>query len=138
MEQRQLEIHWWGPWNLVNEDVGEGDQMKTEVVVMDKDYKERHQQEEHVAVPRSMYIAKGDLEAHGYTARCPGCISILRGTARQAHTEGCRRRLEKEMAGTGKAMRAQKRKAEFKGEEGGTEATRAEEAMAAQRRGWSC
>ena len=67
------------PWSSVKEGGVEGGQMKTEVVVMDKDYKERCQREEHVAVPRAMYITKGDLEEHGYTAGCPGCISILRG-----------------------------------------------------------
>ena len=59
-----------------------------------------------------MYITKGDLEEHGYTAGCPGCVSVLRA-ARQGHMDGCRRRVEGEMAGTGKATRAKKRKEDF-------------------------
>ena len=78
------------PWSTD----GDGEDMKTEVVVMDKDYKERlrEQVKEEVA-PRRVFITKGDVEEHGYTSRCPGCISILRGTARQMHSEECRRRL---------------------------------------------
>ena len=30
-------------------------------------------------VPRRMYIKKSDVEEHGHTVRCLGCISILRG-----------------------------------------------------------
>ena len=67
---------------------GDGEDLKAEVTIMDKDYRERIQREEqHEAVPRRMYITKDDVEIHGYTQRCPGCIAILRGTANQAHTE---------------------------------------------------
>ena len=30
------------------------------------------------AVPRSFYIQARDLETHGYSAGCPGCVSILK------------------------------------------------------------
>ena len=56
-----------------------------------------------------MYIKKSDVEEHGYTVRCLGCISILRWTARQEHSDACRRRLEKDMDGTQKAMNAKAR-----------------------------
>ena len=62
---------------------------------------------------RKVYIAKEDLETHGYTAKCPGCTSILRGTTRQAHSEACRRRMEEELKGTEKARRAKKRIGEY-------------------------
>ena len=52
--------------------------------------------EEHVLVPKSVSSTREDLKEFGFTKRCPGCISMLRRTARQAHTEGCRRRAEAE------------------------------------------
>ena len=54
-----------------------------------------------------MYIKKSDVEEHGYTVRCLGCISIQRRTARQEQSDACRRRLETE--GTQKAMNAKAR-----------------------------
>ncbi len=38
-------------------------------------------------VPGRATINKEDVEIHGYTATCPGCMAILRGTARQGHSE---------------------------------------------------
>ena len=49
------------------------------------------------AVPRRAYITKEDVEKHGYSAECPGCPTILRGTSRQGHSEGCRKRIEEKM-----------------------------------------
>ena len=60
-----------------------------------------------------MYIKNSDVEEHGYTVRRLGCISILRGTARQEHSDACRRRLEKEVEGTQKAMNAKARMREY-------------------------
>ena len=94
------------PWS--DGEGGHGDP-KTEVVIMDKEYRERVQTENHEPVPRKVYITKGDFEEHGYTARCPGCISILRGTTRQAHSVECRKRMESELKGTEKARKAEKR-----------------------------
>ena len=41
--------------------------------------------------PRRFRISKADLEAHGYTAGCPGCISAQAddGIRRGGHTEAC-------------------------------------------------
>ena len=64
-------------------------------------------------VPRRMFIRKQDVEEHGYTVRCPGCVSILRGTARQEHTRKCRRRLEKELGMTERAKKAKKKVDEY-------------------------
>ena len=98
----------------MNEDqAGDGEELRAEVTIMDKDYKERMRKEEHEAVPRRMYISKDDVEIHGYTQRCPGCVAILRGTANQTHNEGCRKRLEEAMSGTDKADRAKRKVGEF-------------------------
>ena len=81
---------------------------------MDKDYRERVREEAaEETVPRRMFIYKRDVEEHGYTTRCPGCVSILRGTARQEHTAECRRRLEKELGMTERAKRAKKKVGEY-------------------------
>ena len=75
------------PWKIGEE----GEDLSTEVTIMDKDYKEKVKEEaREQGVPRRVYIKREDVEKHGYTSRCPGCISILRGTARQEHNEQCR------------------------------------------------
>ncbi len=101
------------PWGMTHERPGDGEEMKTEVTIMDKEYRERTRVEEHEAVPRKVYISKDDFETHGYAAGCPGCKSVLRGTTRQAHNEACRKRVEKELEGTEKAQRAKKRVGEY-------------------------
>ena len=65
----------------------DGERFKSEVIVMDKEYKEKLEAEEHVPVPKRVYTSRENVEGFGFTARCPGCMSLLRGTARQAHTE---------------------------------------------------
>ena len=102
------------PWKMDQEKGGDGEELKAEVTIMDKDYRERIQREEqHEAVPRIMYITKDDVEIHGYTQRCTGCIAILRGTANQAHTEECRKILEGALSGTDKAERAKRKVGKF-------------------------
>ena len=97
------------PWRMSPEEKGDGELVKTEVNIMDKDYRDRmeHLEDmEHEVMPRNVYIKKEVLEEFRLTVGCPGCISVLKGTARQMHTDGCRRRLEKEMVGTEKAKKA--------------------------------
>ena len=60
-------------------------------------------------VPKRFSISLKDVQDHGFTAGCPGCKSILRKTARQMHTEACRRRLEKEMSSSAKVMNSKRR-----------------------------
>ena len=74
------------PWRKNEDDPKmDGERLKSEVIVMDKEYKEKLEAEEHVPVPKRVYISRENLEEFGFTARCPGCMSLLRGTARQAH-----------------------------------------------------
>ena len=49
------------------------------------------------ALPRRFYIQQKDSDDHGYTAKRPGCSSILRKSTRQGHSEACRKRLEEAM-----------------------------------------
>ena len=86
------------------------ERLKSEVVAMDKEYREKLlEAEEHVPFPKRVYISRENLEEFGFTAICPGCMSFLQGTARQAHMENCRRRIEEELKGTTKADAATKR-----------------------------
>ena len=92
----------------------DGGRLKSEVIVMNKEYKEKLEAEEHVPVPRRVCTSRENLEEFGFTGRCHGCTSLLRGTARQqTQTESCRRRLEEELKGTAKAHAATRRMKEY-------------------------
>ena len=93
----------------------DGEGMKLDVTVMDREYREMIARPEHEAVPRAVYIRKEDLEKFGYIVGCPGCKSVLKRTTRQAHSEECRKRLEAELEETERAKRAKKKKDEFVG-----------------------
>jgi len=103
------------PWKNNEQDANaDGDGMRGEVKIMDKEYRERMEaEEEHVAMPRRIYIKKDDLEKHGYMVGCPGCVSILKGTARQAHSEACRKRMETELKNTDRSKAAERRVDEY-------------------------
>ena len=73
---------------------------KGEVVILDKDYLEKLEMEDHFLVFKRLYTTGEDLEVFGITARCPACTSLLKGTARQAHTENYRKRIEEWLRGT--------------------------------------
>ena len=60
------------PWTKNADEERDGEQMKTEVVVMDEEYKDRMSRTEHEAVPRQVFISKGDLDDNGYTVGCLG------------------------------------------------------------------
>ena len=66
--------------------------------------------------PRNVGIRRTDLEKYGYTPRCAGCASILRGVApeRQSkHSAACRTRMEKELKGEDRTAKAKDRKDEY-------------------------
>ena len=86
------------PWNLGKEDKrADGDVPEQ---VKSGPARELSQDElENLAVsPKRSYpefkIMKADLERFGYTHRCPGCSSRLRGVAVQPHNKVCRERFE--------------------------------------------
>ena len=118
------------PWRENEDDPKmDGERLKSEVIVMDKEHKEKLEAEEHVPVPKRVYISRENLAEFGFTARCPGCMSLLRGTARQAHTENCRRRLEEAPKGTAKAHAAMRRMREYqeRAAEKGTKRTKSDQ-----------
>ena len=110
-DRQNLEMIVGVPWKPNEGDAkagGEG--LDGGVRIMDKEYRERleeREKEEHAPVPRRMYIRKEDLEKFGYTVKCPGCVSVLRNTTRQSHSEACRRRIEAELKGTERVKAAE-------------------------------
>ena len=58
-------------------------------------------------------MLREDLEMFGFTARCPRVHVVAQGTARQAHTENCRRRMDEELRGIVQVEAAQRRVKEY-------------------------
>ena len=102
----------------------------------DKEYREKLEAEEHVPVPKRVYISRENWEEFGFTARCPGCMSLLHGTARQAHTESCLTRIEEELKGKAKAHAVTRRMKEYqdRAAEKGTKRTKADQEEGRQQR----
>ena len=70
--RENLELVGGVPWRMLRNEAGEGDELKNDVVIMDKDYRERLRKEEVEAVPRNVYIRKEDCEMFGVK-----CINVL-------------------------------------------------------------
>ena len=67
-------------------------------------------------VPRRLYIRAKDIERHGATSNCKGCIATLRGEGGVPHSDTCRKRLTEEIeksAEGARAKRARQRELEF-------------------------
>ena len=127
-DRSNLEIIVAVPWRKNEDDSKiDGERLKGEVVMVYNDYKEKLEMEEHVPVPKRVYITREDLEVLGFTARCPACMSLLKGSAGQAYNENCRWRIEEELRGIMKAEAAQRRVKEYqdKAAESGTKRSRA-------------
>ena len=76
------------PWKKNRDDPeGDGEDMGIGVTIMDREYRERVEREEHLPVPRRVYIQKQDLDRLGYTVGCPGCVSVIRGVGRGSSTQ---------------------------------------------------
>jgi hypothetical protein len=87
------------PWRTCENDPDmDGEPLEVVVALrLDDSQAAQTTQQAEQAVPTRFAIQREDLEAHGYSARCPGCSAILRGTARQGHSEPCRLRLSQAM-----------------------------------------
>ena len=67
-------------------------------------------------VPRRLYIRAKDIERHGATSNCKGCIATLRGEGGVPHSDTCRKRLTEEIEKSdegARAKRARQRELEF-------------------------
>jgi hypothetical protein len=90
-----LEVVRHVPWRVSDDDPNmDGERLQTEGLGQRISEPEVQLQREVTVAPHRFRIGKEDLETHGYSANCQGCKSILRGTARQGHSEACRKRLE--------------------------------------------
>ena len=49
------------------------------------------------------------MEQHGYSAKCPGCASVIRMTTRQAHSAACRMRFGEILKSTEKYKRVEEK-----------------------------
>ena len=81
------------PWRTSEGDP-KADGEKPEVIKLNPEQEHVEREIMKDAAPRRAYITKEDLNELGYTAKCPGCLAILRGTARQGHSADCRKRVE--------------------------------------------
>jgi hypothetical protein len=102
------------PWRVSDDDDkvdGEPyDVIKAERMTDDHVAREAEREQ---AVPNRFIISREDVDVHGYSARCSGCKSILRGAARQPHSEECRARLAKAMHESNKVRKAAAKMEEF-------------------------
>ena len=62
--------------------------------------KEKLDMEERVPVPKRVCLSREDLVIFGFIASFLGCLPLLKGAARQAHTENRRKRIEGELRAT--------------------------------------
>ena len=53
--------------------------------------------ENHRPITRRLYIKARDIERHGATVNCKGCVATLRGQGGVPHTDTCRKRLTDEI-----------------------------------------
>ena len=110
-ERSNLELTDAVSWRKNEDDVKmAGERPKGEVVMMDKDCKEKLEMEEHVPVPKRVYKTSEDLEVFKFTARCRWAqCRCSKETARKAPTENRRRRIEEALRSTVKAEAPQRR-----------------------------
>jgi len=126
--QRKPKEHRWGqenvemvggvPWSTQGgKEEGEPDgDMPTEVIKLEARKVGESEAEiikESIDVPRSFLISRTDLEKHGFTSKCPGCTSLIKRAARQAHTIECRERMKIAMADEPKVKDAREREMNF-------------------------
>ena len=83
-----------------------------ELRVMDEAEKEIMKEVFKEAVPRTFMLKQEDFETHGYSAGCPGCAALLRGTSKQKHTQECRDRMMRNNAEDDRVKRAHSRRQE--------------------------
>ena len=121
VQRRPLDERWtstsadevaWVPWWTSEADPQcDGERLET-VKLSEKTVVEEKVEAER-AVPTRFAIKKDDLLKHGYSAKCPGCKAILSGTARQGHSEECRKRMAREMSDVEKVVTSRTRREEF-------------------------
>ena len=144
--QRKMEEQRWDPKNLelvggvpwrTSPDQGEVVMPAISMPMLSEDKIDRPIVQESEYVPRRLYIKKTDIETHGMTAGCRGCLATMRGTGGAMHSEECRKRITEEVNqtedGRDSVRQAKIRTQHF--EERATKARRIEEPDAGQVQG---
>ena len=109
-----LEVVEHVPWRVSDNDPNvDGEKLVFEDLGRQMLEPEVTKEKEAVFVPHRIMIKKEDLEKYGYSAGCPGCKAIMRGTARQGHSEACRSRIETELRDDPRMKAQKKRQEEF-------------------------
>jgi hypothetical protein len=101
-------VPWWS-----SQDDPEEDGERPTVIRLSPEEETAKKDEQFQNVPRSATITQEDLKEHGFSAKCPGCLAVLRKTARQGHSEECRLRIGQAMAGAAKWVVAKRRRKDF-------------------------
>ena len=96
------------PWRKFDDDPEADGELPAVIRVLPEEFQSGSETMDQ-KVPRRMYIKKEDLRTHGYTAKCKGCMAVLKNATAQAHSEECRKRLEKAMDDTEKGNRAKRK-----------------------------
>ena len=118
-QEEQLDWVQFVPWNLGREDKdADGD-------VPEFDFKSgpgarmTEDEMEQIAImgkpdrgPHPAHLCKTDFEKFGYTDRCPGCSTLLRGMRQQPHSVTCRRRMQERLEGDVRLQNAKDRLAD--------------------------
>ena len=109
-----LEVIEHVPWRVSENDPNvDGDKLVVEDTGERMPEPDVVKQKEAVPMPHRFMIKREDLERCGFSAGCPGCKAILRGTARQGHSEACRSRIEAELRDDPRVKTQKKRQDEF-------------------------
>lgn len=111
-DKKSIDMIKFVPWR-VNEEDPKVDGELPAAIKLDEQEEKREMEKMESRVPRRACITREDVQKYGYSAKCPGCLAILRGTARQGHSEGCRRRLEEEMKEEAKVEEAKRKRTRY-------------------------
>jgi hypothetical protein len=96
------------PWNTCEGDT-KADGEVPKVIKMTEPEAAHERARTEVPIPTRFAINKDDLEKHGYTAKCHGCVAALRGGTKQKHSEECRKRMTEEMRDDEKVKKSQRK-----------------------------
>lgn len=109
------------PWRVNDEDdKADGKDLDEEIMLrksdgeaIDDDERDAPQELLKMSLPRQFRISDTDYHEHGYTMECPGCKALLRGKAKQKHSDQCRARMAEAVAGSRRVEGARARKRKF-------------------------
>ena len=63
--------------------------------------------------PHPAHVGKKDFDVHGYTDRCPGCSTILRGVKLQPQSDQCKKNMAEVLQGDARVENAKRRAGDY-------------------------